>query len=344
MNADIHIVGAGVSGGVAAYLLAKGGLDVVITEEDRSIGIPQHCTGIISVKGLEESGFNYSKAILNKAYGVHIYGPRNERITIRKKDVQAYIVDRILLDRIYVGMAERAGAELILGKKVASKEDYLADTVVGADGANSTVARIEGFPPITRYAIGYQEIIESKDITNDNMVSVYLSQRLFPGFFGWVVPIEDGRAICGFGISGGYMVNGRMKKFLERAGIRAQRSVRRFGGVIPLEPRKKNAHNKAVLIGGAGGYSKATSGGGVYFSTISAKTAAECILHQRIHEYDMRMSRHVKELKKHKDVRYMYNMLNDTAIGAVMRIGNLLGVPHYIEKKGDMDYISSLLP
>jgi len=37
-------------------------------------------------------------------------------------------------------------------------------------------------------------------------------------------------------------------------------------------------------------------------------------------------------------------MLNDTAIGAVMRIGNLLGVPHYIEKKGDMDYISSLLP
>lgn len=344
MKADVHIVGAGVSGGVAAYNLVKGGLDVMISEEDRSVGLPQHCTGIISARGLEESGFPYKKAILNKAYGSHIYGPYGEKITIRKTKVQAYIVDRVLLDRIYINMAEKAGAELLMGKKVASRDDYLAGTVVGADGAISTVARIEGFSPIKKYAIGYQEIIESKDITNDNMVSVYLSQKLFPGFFGWVVPLEDGKAICGFGITSGYLANGRMKRLLSLAGIRTQRTLMRFGGLIPLGPRERNTSKNVVLIGGAGGYSKATSGGGVYFSTLSAKIAADCIINRKLHEYDLRMSRYVKELKKHERIRWLYNLSNDIMIGMFIRAGNVAGLSRYIEEKGDMDYISSIIP
>ncbi len=344
MKADVHIVGAGVSGGVAGHQLAKRGLDVVITEEDPQIGLPQHCTGIISVKGLEESGFPYKRSILNKAYGSHVFGPHGEEFTIRKKDVQAYIVDRALLDNIYVGMAEKAGAEIRLASKIASKSDYLAKTVIGADGANSTVARIEGFAPIKSYAMGYQEIIESKDIVNDNMVSVYLSQKMFPGFFGWVVPLEDGKGICGFGISSGQMVNGRMKKFLALAGINVQRTLRRFGGPIPLGPRAKNAKDNVILIGGAGGYSKATSGGGVYFSTISANIAAECIANQKVHEYDWRMAKYFNELKKHARVRYLYNISNDLAIGMFIRAGRMAGLPGYIEKKGDMDYISTIVP
>ncbi|MCX8200308.1 MAG: NAD(P)/FAD-dependent oxidoreductase [Candidatus Micrarchaeota archaeon] len=344
MNYDVHIVGAGVSGGVAGYHLAKKGLDTVITEEDAEIGIPQHCTGIISVKGLEESGFSYKKCIINKLYGVHIHGPYGETLTIRKKSVQAYIVDRAELDRLYVGMAEKAGAHIITGRKVKAREDYLGKIIIGADGANSTVAQIERFEPIKKYAFGYQELVRSKDIINEGMVSVYLSQKAFPGFFGWVAPLDDGIALCGFGVSGGHLVTGRMRALFSMARIRPQKILKRLGGVMPFGTRKCNAKNNVILIGGAGGFSKATSGGGVYFSTISAKVAAECIAKNKIDEFDRSMEKHIKELKKHEYIRYLYNLSADIMIEMLIRAGKPLGIAKYIEEKGDMDYISSIIP
>ncbi len=342
MKYDVQVIGAGVSGSISALELAKHGKSVVITEEDDGIGIPRHCTGVISVRGLNESGVDYKRAIQNRLYGSHIIGPHNEEWTVRRKSIQAYVVDRVMLDEIYAEAAIEMGAKLQLNKRITAKKDYLAPVIVGADGANSTIARIEGFNPLSCVK-GYQQVIESRDIANDHMVSVFLSHTLFPGFFGWMVPIEDGRAIAGFGVHAKASVSGRIKKLIEWSGIGKYKVEEEFGGLIPLGPRKGNSKGNVLLVGDAGGYAKATSGGGVYFSTLSAKTAAKCIVEGRIGDYDKEMEVYNRELRAHVHMRNIYNKSNDIIIGLVFRLGMLVGIPKHIENKGDIDYASSIL-
>ncbi|MGC8924251.1 MAG: geranylgeranyl reductase family protein [Candidatus Micrarchaeia archaeon] len=343
MKYDIHIIGGGVSGSVAAYQLAKSGLSVIVSEEDARIGFPSHCTGVVSTRGLIESGFDYRKAILNRFYGARIIAPDGEEIIVKRKDVQAYLVDRSLLDIIYSENAENAGAIIKTGVRISSKKQYMAEVIIGADGANSTIAEIEGFPKIRKFARGYQEIISHKDIVNDNMVNVYLSQKLFPGFFGWVVPVCDGKAIIGFGASKNIPIGGIMKKFMEWAEIRENyKTEHKFGGMIPLGIRARLQKSNVLLVGDAGGFAKATSGGGVYYSTLSAKMAAKCIADNCISDYERMIAKTIKELKLHMYLREVYNLLDDFTINSIVRFIRFTKLYKYIEEKGDMDYVSSL--
>ncbi len=343
MKYDVHVVGGGVSGGMAAYLLAKKGYNVLISEEDMKIGVPKHCTGIISVRGLEESGFDYKSAIVNELSGSYIIGPDNTTLFASRNKTQAYLVDRVMLDRIYVDMAVKEGADMHLGERIKQRNDYKAPIIIGADGAASTVARIEQFEPIKEYVRGYQEVIHSPDIENDHCVRVYLSQRLFRGFFGWTVPIRDGEMLCGFGITTTASAHVIMERFLKLIKLNKCKRDQGFGGLIPISYRKRNQKGKVMLIGDAGGYAKATTGGGVYFGTLSAKAAAKCITENRINDYDLVMQEHARELRMHRILRKLYNKSNDLIIRALLKLGKAAGIEKRLQKKGDIDYVSSFI-
>ena len=45
---DVAVVGAGPAGLYAALLLAEEGFDVGVLEEHSVVGVPAHCTGVIS--------------------------------------------------------------------------------------------------------------------------------------------------------------------------------------------------------------------------------------------------------------------------------------------------------
>lgn len=343
MAYDVHIVGGRTSGSMAAYILARKGYNVVISEKNDSVGLPVHCTGIISVRGMNESGFYYKNLVLNKLYGSYIIGPDNTKLFTSRDETQAYLVDRVALDRLYADMAVSEGAKLNLNERVMSRKDYKAPIIIGADGALSSIARIEKFEKINNYVVGYQEIIESPDIINDHYVRVYLSQSMFPGFFGWTVPIRDGEMICGFGVNKKVDVETIINKFIEQIGIKKHKKLKKFGGLIPLGPRKRNQKKNVILVGNAGGYVKATTGGGVYFGTLSAKVAAECIAQGRIDEYDERMREHTNELRKHQLFRRLYNISNDLLISMFLKLGKELGIEKRLQEKGDIDYVSAFI-
>jgi len=121
MKYDVHIVGAGISGCIAARELARKGLSVIVTEEDPKIGLPEHCTGVVSVRGLNETGVDYKDTILNELHGSTIYGPNKEEILVNRKAVQAYVIDRPKLDSVCAGKAMDAGAGRF--RKVRSEVD-----------------------------------------------------------------------------------------------------------------------------------------------------------------------------------------------------------------------------
>ncbi len=342
---DVHVVGAGVAGGFISTLLAKDGYKVVISEEDSKIGHPKHCTGVLSVRALESTNVRSDKVILNKLYGSRIYGPDFKvSMHVYRKDIQAYVVDRPLLEQILVNRAIDLGAELRLEDRVKSLSDIKGDIVIGADGPRSTVAQLYGFPPIKSYVIGYQEIVKSPEIENDHNVDVFLSAKYFPGFFGWFVPIEDGKGIVGYAVSPGKGVD-RVKvirKILNTKGVFNYNTEERFGGLIPLSVRDKLVNGNVLLIGDAGGFAKSTTGGGVLFSTLSARAAVKAIKEENLNFYDRYVEDVRKELKFHRTLRGIYNIVPDIIMNIGLKIGRPLGVHQWLVAKGDMDYASRL--
>ena len=56
MPYDVVIAGGSVSGLLCAREIANSGYSVLVIEEDHEIGTPDHCGGLVSIKGLEELG------------------------------------------------------------------------------------------------------------------------------------------------------------------------------------------------------------------------------------------------------------------------------------------------
>ena len=56
MDSELTIVGAGPVGSLAAYSAASKGSNVVVLEQRRRIGHPDHCAGLISKTGLDSLG------------------------------------------------------------------------------------------------------------------------------------------------------------------------------------------------------------------------------------------------------------------------------------------------
>ena len=53
MDFDAIVIGAGPAGSSAAREIASAGFKVGLFEEHEAVGIPQHCTGMLSVRGCQ---------------------------------------------------------------------------------------------------------------------------------------------------------------------------------------------------------------------------------------------------------------------------------------------------
>ena len=55
LDCDVAVVGAGPAGSRTARDLARAGLRVRLLEEHRRVGVPSHCSGLISPRTLREA-------------------------------------------------------------------------------------------------------------------------------------------------------------------------------------------------------------------------------------------------------------------------------------------------
>jgi len=299
---DAIVIGGGPSGSFAASKLAKLGADVTVFEEHSEIGVPSHCAGHLSIKGLRNLGLCPlpEKIVENEFCGANFYSPKGMKFSIRLPSPVTCSVDRSLFDKYIAEIARDAGAHYCLGSRVSSlliedefvrsvvvkqsqeTEKFSARIVIDAEGISSRILRQTGLSAFNRHGFVYAVEAEAenvKDVECDT-VEVFLGKAYAPGFYAWLIPRRDGTAKVGLAAK-----TGNPKEFLQRLMLKHPVASRQLGTARILRvafhpmtlggPIPKTYSNAFLAVGDVASQVKPTTGGGVVFGMTCAEVAAE---------------------------------------------------------------------
>ncbi|XP_020693966.1 geranylgeranyl diphosphate reductase, chloroplastic isoform X1 [Dendrobium catenatum] len=309
----VAVIGGGPAGGAAAETLAKGGVETVLIE--RKLDNSKPCGGAIPLCMVGE--FDLPLDIIDrKVTKMKMISPSNVSVDIgRTLKPHEYIgmVRREVLDAYLRERAAEAGATVVNGlflkmdsppagsgesattrykiyyneynsKKSATgeKKEMEVDAVVGADGANSRVAKEIGAGDY-EYAIAFQErvkIPEAKMEYYKDRAEMYVGDDVSPDFYGWVFPKCDHVAVG----TGTVTHKSDIKRFQAATRLRAcdkiagGKIIRVEAHPIPEHPRPRRVLDRVALVGDAAGYVTKCSGEGIYFAAKSGRMCAEAIV------------------------------------------------------------------
>ena len=327
---DVIICGAGPSGSTCAAFLSDKNLRVLLL--DKAI-FPREktCGGALSDKavamlkklGLENQVAKYSTLmdglvlIAPNHTKAHLFPPINAKIT------PGYTLRREIFDNLLFQNAKSKknittmeNVEVIdvffnsKGKAIGirantpkSEKTFLAKIIVGADGANSIVARKIGATNLDdrhwyvaerQYWSGITSIRES--------IEFHFIDSVLPGYF-WIFKLPNGEANVGLGtlVSDVKKRNLNLTKLFEKVITEDPIISPRFKNAKPLAPlmgwrlplatiHRKNYHAGVLLIGDAAGLVDPSSGEGISSAMVSGEIAAETISEAfRLGDYSAKM-------------------------------------------------------
>jgi len=286
---EVLVIGAGPTGLLVAREAARRGVEVLVLEEHSEIGIPDHCSGVLSADGLKRIRVEPSRDLVqHEVWGGRVYSPDGTEIAVRGNRTRAYVVDRSRFDRKLSEEAIEAGAEIVTERRVeelivrrgfvvgarGQGWDVAAEVVVDAEGAGAYLARSVGLHKERRGVLLGVNCEVSVDDVETHLVEVWLGQDVAPGLFAWVIPLGEGLARCGLACSRGDPVE-RLRVFLRRRfGLKESPPVRR-GLVLTGGPAARSYSDGLLLVGDAAAQTKATTGGGVILGGLCALKAGE---------------------------------------------------------------------
>lgn len=308
MALRVAVVGGGPAGSSAAEVLVKAGIETYLIE--RKLDNVKPCGGAIPLCMVSE--FDLPPSIIDRQVRkMKMISPSNVEVNIGqtlKTGEYIGMCRREVLDGFLRERAEKLGAKVINGTlyklEIPSndKDPYQlhyadhshgglegenkvlsVDLVIGADGANSRVARAIDAGDYN-YAIAFQERIrlpEDKMAYYDDLAEMYVGDDVSPDFYAWVFPKYDHVAVG----TGTMKPNQARIKELQ-AGIRARAAAKLRGGKIirveahpiPEHPRPRRVVGRVALVGDAAGTVTKSSGEGIYFAAKSARMCAEAIV------------------------------------------------------------------
>jgi geranylgeranyl reductase family protein len=307
-NFDTVIVGAGPAGNATAISLAQKGYAVALIDK-QNFPREKLCGDFVNpINWPRFRELGAEERILAEAHcritGFRITSPSGkfaQTLFSQSDQIPSYGLGlrRAALDTVLLQRANEAGSVVRTdcrlqrvsrsssGWQLATStgENWIAKTLVGADGRNSWVARQLGINKHTAVqgrSVGFQLRLECADAGNDR-----IEIHLFPGGYAGLVNVGDGISTLGLAIDKNLLPSAEVKPFLLRELTKnpflkriLQRAVSMDGvrSAYPVYFSKRRSFADAVLlVGDAARVTEPVSGEGIYFAMTSGIFAAKTL-------------------------------------------------------------------
>ena len=303
IDTDVLIVGGGPAGLYAGLELSRAGFRVDLVEEHADIGAPVHCTGVLARDAFDTFDRPVC-SILNELTTVRFVAPSGSVVPYSTQTVEAVVVDRHRFDRQLADEAREAGLRLHTARVTAIEPDlegagthggrftphrgamrvtagtatYHARAVVLACGASYGLQRQLGLGLPRLFLHSAQAELPADCLGN---VEVFFGSQVAPRGFAWAVPVQRADRPH---VRVGVMCHGdapqRFHDLVERLKPRWRihpdgRAPRQK--MLPLGPVDRTYADRVLVVGDAAGLVKPTTGGGIYYSLLSARLAADVL-------------------------------------------------------------------
>jgi flavin-dependent dehydrogenase len=295
---DVVIIGAGLAGLQCAKLLSQQGAKILLVDRKSDLTKGVHTTGIFVRKTFED--FEFPEASLGKPIkNVALYSPRLKSINLESEKAEfrvgkmGLIYDEFLQDAVANGVrfaraTSYKGAEMLEGETIVKLEkkgeayEVRTKVLIGADGANSRVAKDLRLDENKEWIVGYEEVFHSKNTSAEPRLHCFLDGKLAPGYLAWIA--DDGEEIH-IGV-GGYAADFNPREAL-RSFKEKTKNLFDLGGALLTETRggripvggvlRRIANDNGILIGDAAGAVSPLTAGGLDPAMRLSKFAAEIV-------------------------------------------------------------------
>jgi len=276
-------VGAGPAGNNAALSLASKGYGVTVIDSRENIG-DKLCTGLVGEECFRRYPIDPS-LVYREINSASVISPSNKEVRFETPLPVARVVDRVAYVSSFADQAREAGAEYLLGRRVARLEQHNdrvsvitegdvieARALVLAAGFGSQLNRQLGLGEPSDYVVGVQGLVKTEGVDE---VEVHLGRDVAPGFFAWLVPTKPGYALAGLLVRKNALEH--FDQFIsdrQTEGKITEVLGKPVCWGIPLRPLRKTYSDRVLVVGDAAGQVKPTTGGGIFYSLLASEIAS----------------------------------------------------------------------
>lgn len=305
-NFDVVIIGAGLAGLQCAKLLSERGAKILLVDRKFDLTKGVHTTGIFVRKTLED--FEFPHGTLGKAVkNVALYSPNLKAVNLEsEKDefrvgkmgkiyesfLQTCVENGVQFSggTSYVSAETADGETFVRLKKSGRNYEIKTKVLIGADGANSRVARDLKLDQNKEWIVGYEEVFNSKNPNGEPRLHCFLDAELAPGYLAWIADDTEEIHIGVGGYASDFNPRAALRLFREKTkdlfDLKKAELVEKRGGRIPVGGvLRKIANENGLLIGDAAGAVSPLTAGGLDPAMRLSKFAAD-IVWERLRKND----------------------------------------------------------
>ena len=355
MKYDVTIVGAGPAGSTAAKFLSEQGIKTLLIDKDK-FPRDKPCGGGLPYRVIKRYPY-VEKENLVESYSYGGYaslGISTYKLKYEGDEPLVGMVLRKKFDSKLVELAIDAGSQFKQGKVIDIKitnddakiflengEQIISDVIIGADGANSIIAKKTGLRP-KDFLMGVCILKEFK-LDKKTLDDYFTEKRICHvhsrfgdiSGYGWVFPKKEhlnigiGQMVKAKKIEKKVNLNHLFEEYIEA--LKKENVIpnnigvgKTVGGGLPIYPLEKPYSNRLILIGDAGGFISCTTGEGIFYAMASGEDAAkvitEAINNRKTDEESLSKFQEVCYNDFGKELAMLKKMIKRQSVGSVKKM------------------------